>query len=118
MNMRGYAFFFFLGVVFLGLSCAPVEERKKNVNVVIKNDEVPPPVKLPAELKTRVEATLKQVHSRELDTTYSFWTIFHGILGMGFDTMLVDRKTGKKINAIEHIRSGKLSRARRTSYAA
>jgi len=104
--MRGTFLLLVLSAVFLGLSCAPVDERKNNPEVIVK-EERPAPLELPKEMKPRVEATLQQIHSRELDTTYSFWTIFHGILGMGFDTQLFDRKSGNKINAIEHIRSGK-----------
>lgn len=99
-----------LGFLVLGLSCAPVEDRRKGPNLVISDKDkepAPPPIELPKEMKTRIEATLKHVHSRDLETTHSFWTIFHGILGMGFQTTVLDRKTGERINAIQHIRSGK-----------
>jgi hypothetical protein len=57
-------------------------------------------------LRQRVEAAIQEVRQRDLLTTYGFWTIFHGILGMGPKTMLTDPVTKKKINAIDYICSG------------
>lgn len=114
--MRGKAtFLFFLGMIVVGLSCAPVEDRKKAPSVALKDegkeDPVPEePVIIPAELKPRLQAALQHIHARELDTTFNFWTIFHGILGMGLDTPLVERETGKRHNAVEYIcQGGKLN---------
>jgi hypothetical protein len=61
---------------------------------------------LPAGLEGRIEAALRQVRARDLLTTNSFWTVFHGILGLGPDTELLDPETGRRVNALEHIRSG------------
>ncbi|MFO0965268.1 MAG: hypothetical protein U0793_06740 [Gemmataceae bacterium] len=94
-----------LGLITLGLSCAP--ERKKDIKVEKEKDAPPPKVELPAEMKPRIEATLKHVHARSLETTFSFWTIFHGILGMGLDTEVLDRNTGKKLKAIDFVCAGK-----------
>jgi len=54
-------------------------------------------------LQQRIEAALASVHSRDLLTTNSFWTVFHGILGMGPKTTLKDPETGKRYNAIDYI---------------
>jgi hypothetical protein len=105
-SMRGKAAYLLLFAgLLIGLSCAP-GERKAKVDVD-KEDASPPPIVLPRELKPRLEAALENVHARDMETTFSFWTIFHGILGMGFDTTLLERDTGKKVNAIDHIRQGK-----------
>jgi hypothetical protein len=98
-------------LAFYGVSCAPVEETAS---------EASPPeaaalrqptkvARLPAVgggLKERVEAALEHVHRRDLLTTHAFWTIFHGILGTGLDATLLDPETGRRVNAIEHIRTG------------
>jgi hypothetical protein len=54
----------------------------------------------------RVEAAIRNVRERDLLTTNGFWTVFHGILGLGPAVMLVDPETGKKVNALEFIRNG------------
>jgi hypothetical protein len=65
----------------------------------------PPPVaaKVPDPLKQRIEAALASVQRRDLLTTNSFWTVFHGILGMGPTTTLKDPETGKRYNALDYI---------------
>jgi hypothetical protein len=57
-------------------------------------------------LRRRIEAAIQEVRQRDLLTTYGFWTIFHGILGMGPKTRLKDPATGKRVNAIDYICSG------------
>lgn len=54
-------------------------------------------------LQQRIESALASVHSRDLLTTNSFWTVFHGILGMGPKTELKDPETGVRHNAIDYI---------------
>jgi hypothetical protein len=54
-------------------------------------------------VRMRIEAALASVRQRDLLTTNSFWTIFHGILGMGPDTMLKNPETGKRHNALDYI---------------
>jgi hypothetical protein len=50
---------------------------------------------------------LKHIHQRDLLTDHGFWTIFHGILGMGpDDAMLLDLGTNKRVKAIDYIASG------------
>lgn len=90
----------------LGPSCAPVKNKDGPPKDVVVEDKKNP-IEVPKELQQRVKATLEHVHGRELETTYSFWTVFHAILGMGFDTPLLDRKAGKRYNAVEYICEGK-----------
>jgi hypothetical protein len=89
-----------IGVVF-GLTCAPQHEPKKNGG---NGDK--PPIAVPQALKDRIEAALEHVRRRELGTDFSFWTVFHAILGMGLDTQLTDPKTKTRVNAIEYVRKG------------
>ena len=93
------------------IACAPTAPPKPK-------SEVPPtpeksaPEELPAItdsalLAKRIASVLDDVHGRDLLTTHGFWTVFHGILGMGPDTMLTDPVTHEKVSALERVRSGK-----------
>jgi hypothetical protein len=94
------------GVAFLGLSCAPGHDQTPRPDPDGENGGARAPIDVPTGLKARIEAALANVKQRDLFTDNSFWTIFHGILGMGPQTQLLDRTTGKRINAIEYIRKG------------
>jgi hypothetical protein len=54
-------------------------------------------------LRMRIEAALESVHRRDLLTTNSFWTIFHGILGMGPGATLKEPGTNNRYNALDYI---------------
>jgi hypothetical protein len=72
-----------------------------------RTGEKPAPVSIPEGHKARIDTVLKHIQSRELRTDNGFWTIFHGILGVGPDNaMLTDTTTGKKIKAIDYIAEG------------
>jgi hypothetical protein len=58
-------------------------------------------------LKQRIEAAIDNVRQRTLQTDYGFWTIFHGILGLGPSLTLEDPDTRQKINALDFVCSGK-----------
>src|SRR5262245_16918109 len=109
----------FLGIFLvssmLGLGCLPgADERTSTAQ---KSPPTPPadvqPSPSPAQpaspakeidpLRQRIEAALTSVHSRDLLTTNSFWTVFHGILGMGPKTTLKDPETGKRYNAVDYV---------------
>ena len=103
-----------LALVFVtAIACAPSAPPKPNSDEPV----APPPEKsapeeLPAItdsalLAKRIASVLDDVHGRDLLTTHAFWTVFHGILGMGPDTMLTDPVTHEKISALERVRSGK-----------
>src|SRR5262249_21141194 len=49
----------------------------------------------------------QNVRDRDLRTTTGFWTVFHGILGLGPSLTLRDMDTGKKVNALKWITDGK-----------
>jgi hypothetical protein len=116
--MRTNAFFWPATVMALGLAgCAPVDEpapapaaAPATLPAPAREAEVigaPKEATAPAGLEGRIDAALRQVRARDLLTTNSFWTVFHGILGLGPDTAtLFDLETGRRVNALEHIRLG------------
>src|SRR5262245_25002334 len=65
------------------------------------------PKALPAGPRYRIESAVQNVRERDLLTTNGFWTIFHGILGLGPSVKLVDPKTREKVNAVEYICKGR-----------
>jgi len=67
----------------------------------------PAPIPIPAGHKDRIDEVLKHIRKRDLLTDHGFWTIFHGILGMGpDDAVLLDLTTKKRVKAIDYIASG------------
>jgi hypothetical protein len=55
----------------------------------------------------RIEAAVENVRKRDLLMSNGFWTIFHGILGLGPQTVtLLNPDTGQRVNAVEHICAG------------
>ncbi len=95
-------------VVLFALSCAPQDDLPRK-NAEDKDDGRNPSMPVvdnKGPLKDRLKATLEHVHARDLQTDYGFWTIFHGVLGMGLDTDLTDPDTRKKIKFIDAIRTG------------
>jgi hypothetical protein len=57
-------------------------------------------------LRTRIEVAIDNARSRDLLTTHGFWTVFHGILGLGLSVTLQNPDTGAKVNAIDYIAAG------------
>ncbi len=97
--------FIFVVLAVLGLNCAPTATPPPKGGGPGVVTPVAPEV--PNLLKDRIELALKHVRDRELETTYGFWTIFHGILGLGPDKMmLVNPETKERVNALEHICKG------------
>lgn len=70
-------------------------------------ESLPKPKPAPAGLQERIEAAIESVQKRDLVTSNAFWTVFHGILGLGFDTTLLDPATGKRVRAIDWICEGR-----------
>jgi hypothetical protein len=92
--------------------CAPVEEPATEegttpVETIAMPKRAPKASELAAEgMRNRIEAALKHVRERDLLTSNSFWTIFHGILGNGPGATLHDPLTRKKVHAIDWICQG------------
>ena len=90
--------------------CAPHAQEDQGESPV-ERIGMPKPLPLPAApvnsgLSHRIEAALKNVQERDLLSTNSFWTIFHGILGSGPEATLLDPLTRQRVNAIGYICNG------------
>jgi hypothetical protein len=92
--------------------CAPVEEPVEEEGATpVEKIPMPKPAPKASDLaaegmRNRIEAALKHVRERDLLTTNSFWTIFHGILGNGPGATLLDPLTRQKVNAIDWVCQG------------
>ncbi len=97
-----------LVTLLLALSCAPRDESVTEVPPENPFQPTPAPVvEVPATaVLPRIDAALNHVRSRDLLTTHGFWTIFHGILGLGPDVTLFDPQTGKRVKALDRICTG------------
>ncbi|MBI3823244.1 MAG: hypothetical protein HY289_11275, partial [Planctomycetes bacterium] len=95
-------------LAFTGIACPPAPSvDPQKTNDTPEDKPVPVPESLDA-LRPRLEAALQQVRDRDLLTSHGFWTVFHGILGMGPEkATLKDPKTKERHNAIEYICQGK-----------
>jgi hypothetical protein len=107
-----------VGLALVWTGCAPVGDTKPyqlpapapGDTAPAAKDSATEAIPLPHEanpLQARIESALQQVRDRDLHTTNSFWTIFHGILGVGPETAtLLDPLTNQRTNAIKYIRDG------------
>ena len=62
-------------------------------------------VTIPDGLRQRIDAAIDQVQRRDVQTSHGFWTVFHGLLGVGIDLKLVDPESGNG-SAIDYISGG------------
>jgi hypothetical protein len=98
--------------VLLGTGCSPVPEQEASTArpdvadkpAVEKIQMLPQPT--PAEPADRIEAAILHVRDREMLTTNSFWTVFHGILGLGPAATLRDPQTNERVNALDFVCNG------------
>lgn len=103
---------FLLPGLLFALGCAPGEESAAGdkpadvENIPAPTAPLRPEAVIHGGLQTRVEGALRHVRERDLLTTNSFWTIFHGILGVGCDAELLDGITRKRVNAIDYFANG------------
>jgi hypothetical protein len=97
-----------LGLSF-GLSCAPRDDGPSS-NGTSETPVEPvksPPPPIPNGILPRLNAAIDNVKRRDLRTSTGFWTVFHGILGLGPDITLLDEETGQRIKALDRICTGK-----------
>ncbi len=101
---------FVLPLLVISLSCAPGVENEYSDDPAddIENpNKAPAPIPIPAGHKDRIDTVLKHVRQRDLFPDHAFWTIFHGILGVGpDDAMILDPVTKKRTKAIDYLASG------------
>src|ERR1051325_1920128 len=99
----------FVVLAFTGIGCPPAPPPLDTPKQEDLPGESPiKPVDSVQQLKPRIEGALETVRDWQLSTTqHGFWTVFHAILGVGPDhAMLIDDKTGKKVNALQYIGDG------------
>ena len=93
-------------------ACAPVGEPYPEDATEVESPAAAvelmpaPTAKLPDGLRQRVDAAIEVVEQREILISNSFWTVVHGILGIGPKLTLLDPEAGRSVNAIEYICQG------------
>jgi hypothetical protein len=91
-------------------TCAPVgdhpDDAPPTTRVAIPTEAVKLPPPKETGPRTRVELAIENVRRRQLLTTNGFWTVFHGILGLGPGVTLQNPTTGEKVNALDYICKG------------
>jgi len=95
-------------VAALCASCAPEPPPPAKQEVKAQGDDIK--ITLPATgLQGRIDATLKLIRQYTVRPSDGFWTVFHAILGLGPKTveLVVDDKTGARMNALDYIGSGR-----------
>lgn len=99
------------GLALASITCAPVKERAE---VAATAPQTAPTEAIPIApreakdpMRARIETAIQHVRQRELLTSTGFWTVFHGILGLGPDITLRDPDTGKLYNAVDYIAEGR-----------
>jgi hypothetical protein len=94
-----------------GLTCAPVDPPVSTQRKLPAPEVLPDPgssrVPQADALRKRLDAAIKQVRDRPLLTTNGFWTVFHGILGLGPSVQMVHPSTKQRFNALDYVASGK-----------
>jgi hypothetical protein len=104
--MRHSAKLLFVLFALMGLNCAPADPTPRVANNG-ENRVDDKPSAVSTSLKDRIEAAIDHVRSRPLRSDLGFWTIFHGILGLGPETtMLVNPDTKEQFNAVDYICKG------------
>jgi hypothetical protein len=97
---------------FLGMTCAPVPPPTPPATspdtpvAAAPARSVATPAPVPDPIRQRLELAIQNVRERDLLVTNGFWTIFHGILGLGPSVTLRDPVSGRKINAVDYICDG------------
>ena len=95
------------------VACAPVDEpaSEKTTAPVSSGDAVMerlpvPAAEIPNGLRERIDAAIEQVEQRDVQVSNGFWTVSHGILGVGPKLTLYDPETKDHVNAVEYICTG------------
>src|SRR5262245_38287085 len=94
-------------------TCAPVDPPTQKADAAIETGPPPQtevlpqvPTPAPAGPKHRIEAAIQNVRDRDLLLSNGFWTVFHGILGLGPTITLRNPDTGEKVNAVDYLCDG------------
>src|SRR6185436_15659658 len=54
----------------------------------------------------RLEDSIASIKARDVSITNGFWTVFHGILGLGPELKLKNETNGEQVNALDYICNG------------
>jgi hypothetical protein len=67
------------------------------------------PATLPTGLEGRIKTAIDLVREYKVRPSDGFWTVFHAILGLGPKTveLVVDDKTGERMNALDYLCAGR-----------
>jgi hypothetical protein len=113
MNIKKLTWLSVVGLaVLVAASCAPVSlEPRPAANVgtapepqkEVETIKPPKPAEGP---QMKIEAAIAHIRSRDMLTTNGFWTVFHGILGLGPGLRLHNPDTKEVFNAVDYIASG------------
>jgi hypothetical protein len=112
MNLKKLLWLPLGGTAIICATCAPVgldprsakeAEPEKPAGPVEVVEKMPVAATGP---RFKIESAIENIRSRQLLTTNGFWTVFHGILGLGPGLTLRNPDTGEKVNAVEFIASG------------
>ncbi|HXG09863.1 MAG TPA: hypothetical protein VNK04_08755 [Gemmataceae bacterium] len=95
-------------------ACAPVDPPAPRPEETPPSEQapvekltlMPTPAPEPTGPKDRIEAAIEHVRRRDLRTSNGFWTVFHGILGLGPSVTLLNEDTGQRVNAVDYIANG------------
>lgn len=107
-------------------TCAPIDSSRKEgkaesgvetsdgKQAVTLHAPRPEEIKAPHEsvpaprdpLQQRIELAIDQVRQRDLLISHGFWTVFHGIVGLGPSVTLLNPETGQRLNALDYICGG------------
>jgi len=99
-----------LAVAAVALSaCAPVPPPSgESGDAGPLHEELPAPQAVPPDgddLRSRIDRAVDNVRRRDLLATHGFWTVFHGVLGLGPDATLRDL-WGQRVRAIDYLFDG------------
>ncbi len=99
--MRSASIVVLIALLALASTGCPPAPPPVNTTPTVQQSSVDP-------LQTRMEEAFRQIRARQLDPSHGFWTVFHGILGLGSDLDLYDPQTQKPMmKALDYIRLGK-----------
>lgn len=94
-------------------SCAPVEmpaptasSPPSTVEEIAPEPLTLPPRPEPSGPRYRIERAIEHVRRRDLLISNGFWTVFHGILGLGPSVTLYNPDTKERVNAVDYIAGG------------
>lgn len=101
MRWPGFVICIGLGIVSLACTgCPPGPPVVTEPTIPVPNT----PTRNP--LKERMLEAINLIKGRQLEPSHGFWTVFHGILGLGPEIPLYDPKAKKTVKALDYIRLG------------